>query len=131
MRIKRISGRHIQRTGKSPRPLAFPSRHGLGDWVETWAKPIARWIDARVLPTPALIRSGRPVRRARPPSDPALAWLVALFVTARLVTLPLAGCSACSKRRKLLNQLLPDICSRSAWHRLPGRLWVMALKPAR
>lgn len=64
---------------------------GLGDMVERVAKPIARWLDARHATDPAL---GLPVHWA---------------VQARLVTLPLAGCSACSRRRRRLNAILPDL----------------------
>jgi hypothetical protein len=70
---------------------------GLGDAVERWAKPVARWIDARH------------------PVDPVLGLAVWSAVRAGLVTLPLAGCSACSRRRRWLNRLVPDVGSWRAW----------------
>lgn len=86
--------------------------YGLGDWVEVWAKPIARWLDAR------RVRPG-PIR-----------WLVAGAVACRLVTVPLAGCSACSSRRRWLNQLLPHLASWHSWNTAPRRLWVLlSFKP--
>lgn len=91
--------------------VTAPALVGLGDWVDRRAKPVTRWLDARVLPV-----GGRS-------ADPALAWLVGLAVRAGWVTLPLAGCSACSRRRQWLNRLLPDLRSPRAWLGLPARLW--------
>ncbi len=125
------------RVGGDAAPAKRPGRHagvqldlrplGLGDWVETWAKPIARWIDARILPRPAVVRSGQ-VSPARPPAWPRLAWLVGLAVRAGWVGLPLAGCSQCSARRRLLNSWVPDVRERRAWRRLFGRFlgWLKA-----
>jgi hypothetical protein len=93
-----------QRPGKRAGMVLDPVPAGLGDWVETWAKPIARWIDANH------------------PLDPVIGLLVRLAVQAKLVTLPIAGCSACSRRRRLFNWLVPDLRSWTAWRRAPLRL---------
>lgn len=89
--------------------------HGLGDIAARLAEPIARWIDARHA------------------ADPALDLAVQAAVRRGWVTLPLAGCSACSARRRRLNALLPDVRSRAAWRALAKRLFKGAcgpLKPA-
>lgn len=95
-------------------PIDRPARHGglqhdprpfgLGDAVEVVAKPIAIWID----------RHHRTVA--------VLGLVVRLAVCAGWVTLPLAGCSACSRRRRALNVWLPDLRSWAAWGALCRRL---------
>lgn len=100
-----------QRPGRRAGMVLDPRPAGLGDWVETWAKPIARWIDARH------------------PVDPALAYVVQLAVRAGLVTLPIAGCSACSRRRRFLNEIVPILGSWIAWRGAPWRL-LLALAAA-
>lgn len=57
----------------------------LGEWVETWAKPIAVWLD-------------------------------------RVAKTKLAGCSACSRRRRLLNWVVPDMHSARSWFTAVTRL---------
>lgn len=74
----------------------MPEPQGLGDWVETWAKPIARQIDRW--------RSKYPLLRA------ALAKAGLVPVDGKL-----AGCSACSGRRILFNRWVPDIRSWRSW----------------
>lgn len=69
---------------------------GLGDWVETWAKPIAKWIDR--------LRAKRPVVKT------VLAWAGIVAADKKL-----AGCSACSNRRRLFNAWVPNIRSGRAW----------------
>lgn len=69
---------------------------GLGDWVETWAKPIAKWIDRRRAKSPAV--------------KILLAWVGIVAADKKL-----AGCSACSKRRRLFNAWVPNIRSWPAW----------------
>jgi len=85
---------------------------GLGDLVERLAKPIARWLDSL---------AHRPPGRRTPP-DPALAALLTPLLRTRLLTLPLAGCSACSRRRRALNRILPDVHSWAEWWGVPRRL---------
>lgn len=63
---------------------------GLGDWVESWAKPIAVEIDR------VMADFGRRTK--------------------------LAGCSACSKRRRYLNLVVPDLRSLSAWRTAHRRI---------
>jgi hypothetical protein len=86
----------------------LPQRHGvycgLGSAVERLAKPIARWIDARHA------------------DDAVLDWLVRAAVVQGWVTLPLAGCAACSARRAWLDWLVPDVRSWAAWRGAVGRL---------
>lgn len=68
----------------------WPARRvpvGLGDAIERVAKPIARWIDRRTA------RLG-PRWRTK-----------------------IAGCSACSRRRELLNWIVRDVRSWAAWRR--------------
>lgn len=59
-----------------PIPVA---RHGLGDWVYSWAHPTGCWIDQRTAKMP-------------------LRWRTKL-----------CGCLACSGRRQRWNVLLPDL----------------------
>lgn len=76
---------------------------GLGDWVERWAKPLARWIDR--------------MSRRLPPR-----WWTRL-----------AGCSACSRRRRWLNLALPNVRSWRAWlaaARLVWPAWKAVFRPA-
>lgn len=72
----------------------FPQ--GLGDWVETWAKPIAHQIDR--------LRAKHPFLRA-------------VLAKAGLVPLDgkLTGCNACSGRQRLFNRWVPDVRSGRAW----------------
>jgi hypothetical protein len=67
---------------------------GLGDWVETWAKPIGRQIDRATRRLPARYRThfGR-------------------------------GKCGCAGRKKVLNVVLPDLRSWAAWKAAPGRAW--------
>ncbi len=65
---------------------------GLGDLVDRIAKPIAKAIDE------------------------ATADFGARYAT------NLAGCSACSKRRRFLNLVVPDVRAWRNWLAAPGRL---------
>lgn len=74
--------RHVPRPAPPPappaEPLPPPPPLPLGDFIERYAQPIARFLD-------------------------------------RTMGTHLAGCSACSRRRRYLNHLVPDIRSLSAW----------------
>lgn len=74
----------------------MPEPQGLGDWVETWAKPIARWIDRQ--------RAKHPLLRA------ALAKSGLVPLNGKL-----AGCSACSRRRILFNRWVPNARDWRSW----------------
>lgn len=111
----------------------MPEPQGLGDWVETWAKPIARGIDvltarlARWSRRQCLNRFKTLFLALRAPGRPAAARLLAalgrlaaalagrLLLKAGLRRTHITGCSGCSTRRQWLNRLVPDIRSRAAW----------------
>lgn len=83
--------RHIPKPAPPPASPAAPTPPpppvGLGDLVERFAQPIARFLD-------------------------------------RTIGTHLAGCTACSRRRRYLNHLVPDVHSlqtwATAWRRLRG-----------
>lgn len=111
----------------------MPESMGLGDWVETWAKPIARWIDALTARLACWSRRQRLnrfrtlVRALRTPGRPAIARLMAglgrlaaalagrVLIRAGLRRTKIVGCGGCSSRRRWLNRLVPDIRSIRAW----------------
>lgn len=88
---------------------------GLGDWVEGWAKPIARKIDQA---TRSLHRWAR-----RSAKHTGLKSTLGLYYL-RYGPAPthIDGCSACSRRRRMFNYWLPDLASIRAWLGLPVRL---------
>lgn len=127
-------------------PIPPPAHHkawrmqfplGLGDWVETWAKPIARQIDhltkalthwaRRRLLTPAKVRIAILKAALTHPGRPTLFPI--LTAACGLLAIPLArlllksglrstridGCTACSRRRRLFNAWVPDVRSWRAW----------------
>ncbi len=123
---------------------------GLGDWVETWAKPIARGIDALTARLDRWSRRQRLNRfktlfhTFRAPGRPAVARLLAglgrlaaalagrLILQAGFRRTRIAGCSGCSNRRRWLNRLVPDICRLDAWlglFRVLARAVQTAIKP--
>jgi hypothetical protein len=75
----------------APRKRARGHRRGLGDWVESWAKPVAARLDR----------------------------LTAQWGRHRI---KLAGCSACSLRKRFLSQVVPDMRDWRHWLRAPIRL---------
>jgi len=134
-----LSSRYIVIRPELSQPIVVPTaakpsrsvsyrieRRGLGDLVEVFLKPAAVWIDSLTLGRPGrvvLALGRRIVHRPQRPADPALAFMVGLAVRAGLVTVPLSGCSACSRRRRWLNRLVPDWRSVRAWLAAPRRLW--------
>lgn len=72
---------------------------GMGDAVERVAKPIARWLDEE---------------SAKLAADWRRPWHTKL-----------AGCSACSWRRRMLNFLVPEVRSWPAWRAAWGKLPVV------
>lgn len=95
--------RSEQRRPGGGRPGRVTIALGLGDVVDRVAKPIARWVDGQTRRLPRRYRTR------------------------------LAGCSACSRRRRWLNLLVPDVRRPelwwSAWRRTLGG-WRAAFRPA-
>lgn len=89
----------------------------LGDWVETWAKPIGCWLDRTTKRLPwqlAKIRIEKGRIYVTPPRPKWQRLLLACRLPASFRT-QFCGCSACSKRRRFLNLLVPDTASFHSW----------------
>jgi len=94
-------------------PIVLP----FGDWVETWAKPIGCWLDRTTKKLPwqlAKIRIEKGRIYVTPPRPRWQRLLLACRLPACFRT-QFCGCSACSKRRRYLNAVIPDLRQPRAW----------------
>lgn len=92
----------------------------LGDWVEIWAKPIGCWLDRTTKRLPWQLVKIRIDRGRIYTTLPRPRWqrlLLACRLSASFRT-QFCGCSACSKRRRFLNLLIPDMRSATCWIKL-------------
>lgn len=102
------------------------NRAGLGDRVESWAKPIGCWLDRQTARFPFwLVKARLNPNRIELVPRAAVRRKLSYRVTHHKWRLPsslrtafCSGTCGCSKRKRFLNFVIPDVRSASAWFAL-------------
>lgn len=101
--------------------VEFEPPKGLGDAVEMLAKPVGCFLDRWLGKAPTWLIKPQPFRssiRFVPRARRGSALLEKFWPLPAFLRTRLCGCSACSRRRRFLNFLVPEVCSAAVWLRL-------------